>query len=581
MTQRTPLKTASAPPQRVLRSSSKLNNNNNSSINNNNMTTDNNPKTNTTTMTTRSSSRTPEKRSLLDSTKRGSVTKKQSTPIATTPVSKKTISSLTSEAVTPSNKGKENIPPHLSAFTTPVSERRSNLVSIYGEESFRTPSSFSEGAAPLTVYRSAKNYFKPSCTPTRLVGRNKERSTVLDFLKETAVAGEPGSLYISGTPGTGKTALVTEILTNIRTQFPSLEKSGIKIFSINCMEVKEGNHIYERILEGFGSNALFENDPYRSLREAVCGNYLKAPRVLVLDEIDHLISKDQGTLYSLFELTAMEDSKLVIIGIANALDLLDRYLPHLEQKDCAPRMLNFLPYNVSEITDIIKGRLMDVGELMERSSPMLLDEDESPLPKKSVLPLMHPSAIELCARKISSSGDLRRALDVSVMMRTPSSKNVPKNSSPLSLNVRSIHDIPKVSVSHILKATASVAGTGPVQRIAGLSTQQKAVLLSLILMTIRDAHAVMVMGNLHTAYMRICNERKLITPVSPSEFRDVISLLETCGLIVLHKSKEERDRRVELLVLAEQVEQGLKGDPLLFEIFERAKAGIEWLLILF
>ena len=46
--------------------------------------------------------------------------------------------------------------------------------------------------------------------------------------------------------------------------------------------------------------------------------------LLILDEIDQLDSKSQEVLYTLFELPYLNESKLVLVGIANALDLRDR-----------------------------------------------------------------------------------------------------------------------------------------------------------------------------------------------------------------------------------------------------------------
>ena len=56
--------------------------------------------------------------------------------------------------------------------------------------------------------------------------------------------------------------------------------------------------------------------------------------MLVLDEIDHLITKDQDVLYSFFEWAKSNSSKLIMIGIANALDLTSRFLPRLKTKNC-------------------------------------------------------------------------------------------------------------------------------------------------------------------------------------------------------------------------------------------------------
>jgi len=54
--------------------------------------------------------------------------------------------------------------------------------------------------------------------------------------------------------------------------------------------------------------------------------------LLVLDEIDQLESKNQDVLYKLFEMPFLPKSRLVIVGIANALDLTDRILPRLQSK---------------------------------------------------------------------------------------------------------------------------------------------------------------------------------------------------------------------------------------------------------
>ena len=62
-----------------------------------------------------------------------------------------------------------------------------------------------------------------------------------------------------------------------------------------------------------------------------------------------------------------------------------------------PELLNFAPYKVPEIVEIIKDRL----ESLKNSAD-----------SETELPLMQQNAIELCARKAAGMGDLRKALDV-------------------------------------------------------------------------------------------------------------------------------------------------------------------------
>lgn len=56
--------------------------------------------------------------------------------------------------------------------------------------------------------------------------------------------------------------------------------------------------------------------------------------VVILDEIDQLATKDQDVLYKIFEWATSASSRLVLIGIANALDMTDRLLPRLRAKNC-------------------------------------------------------------------------------------------------------------------------------------------------------------------------------------------------------------------------------------------------------
>jgi len=81
----------------------------------------------------------------------------------------------------------------------------------------------------------------------------------------------------------------------------------------------------------------------------------------VLDEIDQLDSRKQSVLYTIFEWPSSPNSKLVMIGIANALDLTDRILPRLQARlDLRPLLLHFAPYTKLEIVNILTERLKQV-----------------------------------------------------------------------------------------------------------------------------------------------------------------------------------------------------------------------------
>lgn len=80
--------------------------------------------------------------------------------------------------------------------------------------------------------------------------------------------------------------------------------------------------------------------------------------LLVLDEIDQLSSKKQSVLYTIFEWPSRIRSKMVLVGIANALDLTDRILPRLNMRcELKPQLMHFTPYTKSQIVEIFTQRL--------------------------------------------------------------------------------------------------------------------------------------------------------------------------------------------------------------------------------
>lgn len=87
-------------------------------------------------------------------------------------------------------------------------------------------------------------------------------------------------------------------------------------------------------------------------------------RLLILDEIDQLDSKNQSVLYTIFEWPSKLNSKLALIGIANALDLTDRILPRLQARlDLKPKLVHFPPYTKQQIIDILTKRLQQVSNV--------------------------------------------------------------------------------------------------------------------------------------------------------------------------------------------------------------------------
>nr|KAG5713468.1 hypothetical protein BaRGS_025016 [Batillaria attramentaria] len=160
---------------------------------------------------------------------------------------------------------------------------------------------------------------------------------------------------------------------------------------LNCMTVKDSASVYRKLHTELSGKASAAGRTAKDMEKLVTST--RDSLILVLDEIDQLDSKNQDVLYRIFEWPYLNNSKLILIGVANALDLTDRILPRLQAKPhCRPVLLHFAPYTRDQITAIITNRLTQCK-----------DGDA----------VIENSAIQFCARKVSAvAGDMRKALDV-------------------------------------------------------------------------------------------------------------------------------------------------------------------------
>ncbi|KAJ3302163.1 AAA ATPase [Kappamyces sp. JEL0829] len=440
----------------------------------------------------------------------------------------------------------------LTATPTKVS---ATFDAIQSDAASTTPANRASKREPKTplakILADAKQVFRRCSTPKKLVGREHERTVITDFVSKAlgvapATSPQGGSLYISGCPGTGKTALVSEVLDTLHTQ--TTPKTRFTRAVINCMTANP-KVIYARTLEQLGLDVSGPLDPEATLTEVFCkGKGKNGMIVLVLDEIDHLITRDQNVLYNFFEWAKLPSSRLVLVGIANALDLTHRFLPRLKTKNFEPQYLSFAPYKVEEISAIIKDRLQGLDPGTPLTPVAIAGETAKPgdidTPTKKSGCLMQPMAIELTARKLAGTGDLRKALDVcrhAISM------------------VEADPGHPQVTVKHILKATATLFGNSSRQRIVTMTMQPKLVLYILSALQTSSKAKEYMLQELYARYKNVASKRSGIDCVGSSDFQDLIGQLQDAGLIHVAVAKKGADKKVSLSVSVDDILGGIKG----------------------
>lgn len=113
-------------------------------------------------------------------------------------------------------------------------------------------------------YSSVKSLFQCSNRPRRLVARDLECKAICDFFERSVLAKNSGSLYISGNPGTGKTAMVDQVLDDYSAQLEILQVSVVKI---NCMSLQETRRIYAEIASQLEINRSAGATPFEMLQK--------------------------------------------------------------------------------------------------------------------------------------------------------------------------------------------------------------------------------------------------------------------------------------------------------------------------
>lgn len=446
-----------------------------------------------------------------------------------------------------------------------------------------TPKTPLTPATAQTVYHQARQLFSRSADPGQLIGREDERFKLRGFLGRYSTSQAHGCLYVSGPPGTGKSAMVNDISNHIVAEATSIRKAYI-----NCMSIKSSKDLYFTLVELLCDSSDMEEDDAITMLQKMFTPKKKSQDVflVVLDEIDHILSLDLESLYRVFEWSMQKSSRLLLVGIANALDLTDRFLPRLKSRNLKPELLPFLPYTAAQVKTIITTRLKS-----------LLPQDKA---EAGFLPFFHPAAIELCSRKVSSqTGDLRKAFEIcrraldlvetetrmnleneakeQVLQMTPSRKVLEEVNNQLSpgkkttaasgrsvtaILYKSIHALtiesaPRVSISHLNKVTSAAFSNGASQRLKTLNLQQKAALCALHALERRNREAMRTpppstpssrsmpgtpsksniaaptIKTLFDTYAVLCKRSDAVAlhPLSSSEFREVVGSLETLSLV--------------------------------------------------
>ncbi|XP_027146390.1 origin recognition complex subunit 1 isoform X2 [Larimichthys crocea] len=378
---------------------------------------------------------------------------------------------------------------------------------------------------PANVLEEARTRLHVSSVPESLPCREQEFQDIYSFVESKIIDGTGGCMYISGVPGTGKTATVHEVMRCLQHAADVDEIPPFHFIEINGMKMTDPHQAYVQILQKLtGQKATA--DHAAALLEKRFSN--PAPRkettVLLVDELDLLWTRKQNVMYNLFDWPTRRHARLVVLTIANTMDLPERIMINRVASRLGLTRMSFQPYSFKQLQQIIMSRLNKVKAFEE-------------------------DALQLVSRKVAAlSGDARRCLDI-CRRATEICEHSAAEPSATGL----------VGMSHVMEALNEMFSSAYVTAIKCASVQEQLFLRAVIAEFRRIGLEEATFQQVFVQQQALCRVEGL-QPVSVSEGLAVCQRLGACRLLLLEPSRLGVLQRVRLNVSQDDVLFALKAD---------------------
>uniref|UniRef100_A0A3B3SKL6 Origin recognition complex subunit 1 n=1 Tax=Paramormyrops kingsleyae TaxID=1676925 RepID=A0A3B3SKL6_9TELE len=378
---------------------------------------------------------------------------------------------------------------------------------------------------PRNVLEEARERLHVSSVPESLPCREQEFQDVYSFVESKIVDGIGGCMYISGVPGTGKTATVHEVIRSLQQAAELDEIPAFHFIEINGMKMTDPHQAYVQILQKL-TDQKATADHAAALLAKRFNNPApkKETTVLLVDELDLLWTRKQNVMYNLFDWPTRRHARLVVLAIANTMDLPERIMINRVASRLGLTRMSFQPYTFKQLQQIITSRLNHVKAFEE-------------------------DALQLVSRKVAAlSGDARRCLDI-CRRATEICEYSAAQQSGSGL----------VGMSHVMEALDEMFSSSYIAAIRCASVQEQIFLRAVLAEFRRLGLEEATFQQVFVQHQALCRVEGL-QPISISEGLAVCQRLGACRLLLLEPSRLDVLRRVRLNVSQDDVLYALKEE---------------------